>query len=90
LWNFQTADGRSIRKGLDFLYPFIHDKSSWPYQKDVMYWDNWPVAQPFLLFGAQAFGKDDWFSTWKNLDHKPGVVEVVRNLPIRNPIMWFN
>jgi hypothetical protein len=90
LWNFQTSDGRSIRKGLDFLYPYIRDKSSWPFQKDVMYWENWPVAQPFLIFGAQAFGKDDWFSTWKNLDHKPEVVEVVRNLPIRNPIIWFN
>jgi hypothetical protein len=90
LWNFQTTDGRSIRKGLDFLYPYILDKSSWPFQKDVMYWENWPVAQPFLIFGAQAFGKEEWFSTWKNLDHKPEVVEVVRNLPIRNPVIWFN
>jgi hypothetical protein len=90
LWNFQTSDGRSIRKGLEYLYPFIRDKASWPFQKDVMYWDNWPVAQPFLLFGAQAFGKDDWFATWKSLDHKPEIVEVVRNLPIRNPIIWFN
>lgn len=89
LWNFQTADGKSIRKGLEFLYPFIRDKSSWPFQKDVMYWDNWPVAQPFLLFGAQAFGNDEWFATWKGLGHKPEVAEVVRNLPIRNPIIWF-
>jgi len=90
LWNFQTTDGKSIRKGLDFLYPFIRDKSSWPHQKDVMYWNDWPVAQPSLLFGAQAFGKEEWFSTWKNLDHKPEVVEVIRNLPIRNPIIWLN
>jgi len=90
LWNFQTADGRSIRKGIDFLYPFVRDKSSWPNQKDVMYWDNWPVAQPFLLFGAQAFGKDELFATWKSLEHKPEVVEIVRNLPIRNPIIWLN
>jgi len=86
---FSTADGRSIHKGLDFLYPFIREKPSWPYQKDVMYWENWPVAQPFLIFGAQAFSKEEWFSAWKNLDHKPEVVEVVRNLPIRNPIIWF-
>lgn len=90
LWNFQTVDGRSIRKGIDFLYPFVRDKSSWPNQKDVMYWDNWPVAQPFLLFGAQAFGKDEWFATWKSLEHKPEVAEIVRNLPIRNPIIWLN
>lgn len=90
LWNFQTSDGKSIRKGVEYLYPYIRDKSSWTFQKDVMYWDNWPVAQPFLLFGAQAFGKDEWFATWKGLDHKPEIVEVVRNLPIRNPIIWFN
>ena len=90
LWNFQTADGRSIRKGIDFLYPFVRDKSSWPHQKDVMYWDNWPVAQPFLIFGAQAFNKEDWFLTWKSQEHKPEVIEIVRNLPIRNPIIWFN
>jgi hypothetical protein len=90
LWNYEIADGKSIRKGLEFLYPFIKNKSTWPHQKDVMYWDNWPIAQPFLIFGAQAFRNEEWFSTWKNLDHKPEVVEVIRNLPIRNPIIWFN
>src|SRR5690606_7490148 len=55
LWEFQTADGKSIRKGVAFLYPYIENKDKWPFPKDVMYWDNWPVAQPFLVFGASAF-----------------------------------
>lgn len=90
LWNFQTPDGKSIKKGIDFLYPYLKDKGSWPYQKDVMYWDNWPVAQPALIFGAIKFNKEEWFSTWKDLDHQPVVGEVIRNLPIRNPVIWFN
>jgi len=90
IWNFQTPDGKSIRKGIDYLYPFVTDKSKWPLKQDVMYWDNWPVAQPFLLFGANAYNEDAWFLTWKKFDHNPQVEEVIRNLPIRHPLIWFN
>lgn len=89
LWKFETADGKSIKKGIAYLYPFIADKKSWTLKPDVMYWENWPVAQPFLLFGANAYQENNWFATWKKLDHKPMVEEVIRNLPIRNPIIWF-
>lgn len=89
LWHYQTADGRSIKTGLHFLYPFIADKSTWTYQKDVLYWDKWPVAQPALLFGAIAFSQPDWFATWKRLDHNPSTEEVIRNLPIRHPTIWL-
>lgn len=89
LWNFQTTDGRSLKTGINFLYPFIADKSTWTYQQDVLYWNNWPVAQPALLFGAAAFKQDDWFATWKKLDHDPKVEEVIRNLPVRHPLLWF-
>jgi hypothetical protein len=90
LWNYQAAGGRSIRKGIEFLYPFLADKNKWPFPKDVMYWENWPVAQPALVFGAVAFGNKDWLSTWKQLDHDPSVEEVIRNLPVRHPLIWFN
>ncbi len=90
LWNYKTADGKSIEKGIEYLYPFIIDKSKWPHKQDVMYWENWPVAQPFLVFGSNAFNKDEWFDTWKKLDHSPEVEEVIRNLPVRNPLIWLN
>ena len=89
LWNYKTTDGKCIKNGIDYLFPFIADKSKWPLPKDVMYWDNWPVAQPFLLFGANAFQNTQWFEVWKSLDHFPKVEEVIRNLPVRNPIIWF-
>jgi hypothetical protein len=90
LWNYQTADGKSIRKGIEFLYPYVADKSKWPYNKDVMYWEDWPVAHPFLLFGASKFNVQSWYKTWSSLEHFPKVEEVIRNLPVRNPVIWFN
>jgi hypothetical protein len=89
LWNFETPDGKSIKKGINYLYPFIADKSKWALKPDVMYWDNWPVAQPFLLFGANACNENAWFLTWKKLDHNPQVEEVIRNLPVRHPLIWM-
>jgi hypothetical protein len=90
LWNYTTADGRSIKKGIEFLYPYVEDKNRWPFPKDVMYWDEWPVAQPFLVFGASAYHQKEWFNTWKKLNHNPTVEEVLRNLPVRHPLIWTN
>lgn len=89
LWQFETNDGKSIRKGIEYLYPFVADKNKWVLKPDVMFWENWPVAQPFLLFGAQAYEQKNWFDTWKKLDHQPTNEEVIRNLPIRYPLIWM-
>jgi len=90
LWNYVTPDGKSIKKGIEYLFPYIADKNKWPFAKDVMYWDNWPVAQPFLVFGANAFQNQEWLNTWKRLDHAPTVEEVIRNLPVRHPLIWID
>lgn len=89
LWQYTTEDGKSIEKGIRFLYPFIQNKDAWPFKKDVMYWENWPIAHPLLIFGAIEFKSQMWFDTWLRLDHFPEVAEVVRNLPIRNPVIWL-
>jgi hypothetical protein len=89
LWNFSLPDGRTMKNGLSFIYPYIEDKNKWPYPKDVMYWEEWPVAQPFLLFGAMAFKNKSWLTTWGNLNRFPENEEVIRNLPVRNPLIWL-
>jgi hypothetical protein len=89
LWTFEAKDRQSIKTGIDYLFPFVKNKQEWPLSPDVMYWDNWPVAQPFLLFGANFFKQDAWYLTWKSLDHNPRIEEVIRNLPVRHPLIWL-
>lgn len=90
LWQYRTKDNKSVQLGIEFLSPYIQAKELWPYGKDVMYWDNWPVAHPFLAFGAIAYKNTEWFTLWKLLDHSPETEEVVRNLPVRNPVIWLD
>ena len=90
LWDYQTADGRSIKKGIAFLYPYLKDKDRWPYPHDVMHWESWPVAGPALVFGASAYQNNEWLATWKKLDHDPQEAEIIRNLPVRHPLIWLN
>lgn len=89
LWSY-TIDGvKNINKGIDFIYPYIVNKDNWPFARDVMYWEEWPVAHPFLIFGALQTDNKDWITTWGNLEHFPTTDEVVRNLPVRNPLLWI-
>jgi hypothetical protein len=89
LWKYSTPDGRSIKKGLQYMFPYVKDKSSWPLPQDVMYWKYWPVAQPFLIFGAVAYHNENYFQLWKKLKHDLTVHEIIRNVPIRHPLIWL-
>lgn len=55
-----------------------------------MYWEQWPVAPIALLFGAKAFDNSTWLNTWASLEHFPKNEEVIRNTPIRNPLIWLH
>ena len=90
LWDYTTTDGQNIEKGISWLFPFVKDKGSWQRQPDIMFWEEWPVAHPFLLFGSLHHYRKEYFQTWKQLEHFPTNEEVIRNLPIRHPLLWLN
>jgi hypothetical protein len=88
LWTYQTPDGRGMAKALEFIVPYIADKSKWPYKHDVLYWDQWPVRQPCLLFGGLALRKAEYLDEWKKLKADSDVDETKRNWPLRHPLLW--
>ncbi|NER17855.1 alginate lyase family protein [Spongiivirga citrea] len=90
LFEFTTSDKKNISLGVSFLYPFISDKSKWPYQKDVMYWNEWPVRHPSLLFTGLYFDNNSYLSQWESLPSNFDNKEVIRNMPIRFPLLWVN
>jgi hypothetical protein len=88
LFAYTTNDGKNIELGIQFMFPYIENKSLWKYQKDVMYWDEWPVRQSSLLFGGLAFRNNKYIELWKSLNANFTTPEIVRNMPVRNPILW--
>lgn len=88
LWTWQLPDGRGMAKAVAYLYPYLLDKKSWPKPPDVMYFDEWPVRQPSLLFAGVALDKPEYLALWKKLEGSPQVEEVLRNWPVRQPVLW--
>lgn len=88
LWEFTTADGRNMHKGAEFMFPYIKDKSAWPYKHDVMFWDEWPVRSPSLFFAGLAYHEQKYLDVWEKLNPDPTNEEVIRNVPIRQPVLW--
>ena len=88
LFTYTTKDGRNLDLGLQFMEPFIADKSLWPYPKDVMYWEEWPVRQSSLLFGGIALNNKKYTDLWKSLPADFTNPEVIRNMPVRYPVLW--
>ena len=88
LWNWEMPDGRGMARAMAYMYPFLLDKKKWPKPPDVMYYDQWPVQQPSLLFAGLALGKPEYLELWKKLPSDPTVEEVLRNWPVRQPVLW--
>ena len=90
LFTYTTSNGQNIALGLQFITPYIANKSSWPYSKDVMYWEEWPVRQSSLLFGGVALNNMQYIDLWKLLKADFINPEVIRNMPVRYPLLWMN
>lgn len=87
LWDFTLPDGRNIQKGLEFLVPFIQDKSKWPFAKDIQHFDDLPAAMPYLLFAGLKTGDDVMLDLWKRLEQDSANEEIRRNTAIRCPFL---
>ena len=90
LWIFQTADGRGLRRAMEYMTPFIRDKKTWSLKPDVMYDNEWPMRQNSLLFAGLALKRPDYLELWKTLPADSRVEEVIRNFFVRQPVLWVS
>ena len=89
LWTLKTDNGRDMKLGMDFIRLYAVDKSDWPFPKDIAYWDEPAQRRAFLLFGAQQLNDCSLWEMAKPLDTDPETYEVIRNMPIRSPLLWM-
>ena len=88
LWQFRMPDGDCYKKAVDFMYPYIKDKSKWPYKPDVEYFEDLPNRQPSLLFAGVAYREPKYIALWRTLPPDPKSAEIIRNFPVRQPLLW--
>jgi hypothetical protein len=88
LTTFSLPDGRGLCRAAAFLYPYLKDRSKWPYKKDVEHFDALPVRSPGLLFAGIACHREEYIALWKTLNPDPTDQEIIRNFPIRQPLLW--
>jgi Alginate lyase len=90
LYRFVLPDGRGICKAAAFLYPYLRDKGAWPYKQDIEHFASLPVRSPGLLFTGLACSQSDYLQLWAKLNPDPTDPEIIRNFPIRQPLLWVN
>jgi hypothetical protein len=74
-----TCHCRSMKLGMEFIVPYIKDKSTWPLKPDVMWWDQWPVRHPSLLFAGIKFKNPEYLQIWQGLEADPKIFEAIRD-----------
>lgn len=90
LFNYKNSNGLSLRNGIEFIYPYLLDKNSWPYAKDIAHWESWPNKQPCLLFGGIAYNENKYLELWKNMPSQKRNFEAMRNTPVKSLELWLN
>ena len=89
LWEFALPSGNRYKQAVDFMFPYILDKSKWPFAHDVEYFDDLPNRQPSLLFAGLAYQEPKFIALWRTLPADPKTAEIIRNFPIRQPVLWM-
>ena len=88
LFTFALPDGRGFRKAIAFMFPYIQNKAAWLHRPDVEYFQYWPIRQSSLLFAGLALSNSEYVKVWQTLPPEPDVEEIIRNNPIRQPLLW--
>jgi hypothetical protein len=88
VWDFELQDGPGMRTAIAFHYPFIADRKLWPYRADRQHFDELPARRPSLLFCARAYQRPEYAGTWKNLPPDPTSADILRTIPLHQPLLW--
>jgi hypothetical protein len=79
LWSLQSADGRSVRKALDYLVPFVSGKEKWPYQQIIEF--KTAEISPLLAIAALKYKDPSYWVLAVKID--PQVLQRIEVLPFR-------
>jgi len=88
VWDYQLEDGPGMRGAIAYHFPFIADRSKWPYRADTAHFGELPGRRVSLLFAARVYQRPEYAALWTTLPPDPAAPEVLRTIPIHQPLLW--
>ncbi len=88
LWDFELQDGPSLRAAVARHFPYIADRSAWPYRADLDHFADLPCRRPALLFAARAYTRPEYATLWRSLNPDPPS-DLQGTFPINQPLLWI-
>ena len=88
IWDYQLEDGPSMRAAIAYHYPFIANRSTWPFRADAQHFNELPGRRAVLLFAAHAYQRPEYATLWKTLTPDPAAPDILRTVPIHQPLLW--
>jgi hypothetical protein len=88
VWEYQLEDGPGMRAAIAYHFPFIADRSRWPFRADADHFNELPSRRTSLLFSARVYARPEYATLWKKLTPDPPTPDVLRTVPIHQPLLW--
>jgi hypothetical protein len=88
VWEYALEDGPSMRGAIAYHFPFIADRSKWPFKADVAHFGELPGRRVSLLLTARAYQRPEYAALWKVLTAGERSLEVERTIPVHQPLLW--
>ncbi len=88
IWNYSLQDGPGMRSAIAFHFPYIADRSMWPYRADQDHFKELPGRRGSLLLCARAYERPEYAALWKVLQPDAPSLAIQRTMPIRQPLLW--
>jgi hypothetical protein len=88
VWEVELDDGPGMRSAIAYHFPFIEDRSLWPFRADAQHFNQLPARRVSLLLTARAYRRPEYAALWKTLPPDPAEPSILRTLPIHQPLLW--
>jgi hypothetical protein len=91
-WQFELQDGPGMRSAIAYHYPYILNRSAWPYPADAAHFADLPGRRVSLLLAARVYSRPEYASLWTSLKPLPETApaELLRSFPISQPLLWVS
>jgi len=88
IFEYETPDGRGIRKATGFLFPYLSGASSWP-RPDISGFTVGELAPIAPLFVGQALGIGEYLAFYASRAHHLSTnFEIRRDQSVKQPWLW--